>query len=227
MVSGMSTLENVQLRISRIGNYVICLYKEPDSEWQIRNRYFRNDFPPTMQAGFVTYTDWPKLSTYTPSFANANVLNDDLINDPNDGSSQPFAPDLIAEFEFARFDSIVVPVDLQGLNLSDPNVVSDSLILSFLGFPTQPYIENNTHYILNNDNVQILKDNNNNFINIEGDFSTYDIYILDSSETIIDTLVTGSPVLTIDLNELPDGLHFIFLEHQSLQALNIQRIIKE
>jgi len=226
-VSGISTASDVQIRINRIGPYIICMYKEPGNTWVIRNRYNRTDFPPELQVGFVTYTDWPKLSTYTPAFANDNLLNSSLNPDPSSNPNLPFTPDLIAEFEFARFDSIVVPSALAGLDLSNPTIVSDSILLDFLGFPSQPYIPNNIQYVTEDTSVDIYTDHENEFINITGMLSSYTITLRDEFDNIIETLISTSPVLTVDTSELPNGVVILRLEHLNNSNLNVSRIIQE
>ncbi len=143
-VSGSSNLAitpipsptNVRIRIARIGEYVICLYQLPGGSWIVHRRFDRSDFPNTMQIGFVTYTDWPKVSSYTPIFHNSNVLNANLNPDPTAGV--PFTPDIIGGFEFARFDEVNLPPILVGVNLTN-SAVTDAQLLSFLGFTSQPY----------------------------------------------------------------------------------------
>ena len=226
-VSGISTAVDVQIRINRIGPYIICMYKEPGQAWQIRDRYFRPDLPSMLQVGFVTYTDWPKLSSYTPAFANSHIINNNLNPDPSSNPSLDFTPDLIAEFEFARFDSIVVPSSLVGLDLSNDMVVSDSLLLNFLGYPSQPYIADNIQYHTLDVTIDIFPDHSNNFINITGDLSLYTITAIDEFETVVETYISTAPVLTIDISDLPAGLHYLNLEHNTNPDLSIRRIIKE
>jgi hypothetical protein len=117
------------LQIVRIGSSVICLRQEA-GVWLVHARYTRTDLPTTVQAGLVAYTDWAKVSTFTPVAHNTQVLVPGVV-DPS--PAQAFAPDLRAEFEYARFAVPVVPAWASGLNLSNPAQVNDAALLTFLG----------------------------------------------------------------------------------------------
>lgn len=130
---------HVQIRMARIGETVVLLYAPIGGDFIVRNRYCRSDFEDIMQVGFVTYTDWQKVSTYNNNatnrfFQNSHVLQNGVENDPNAGSSIPFAPDLRAEFAFARFNEVSVPTAFQGMDLCDENEVSNEDLLTFLGY---------------------------------------------------------------------------------------------
>lgn len=130
---------HLQIRMARIGDAVFLLYAPIGEEFIIRNRYCRTDFPETMQVGFVTYCDWDKVVEYFNGeefFHNSNVLEAGVPNDPNAGSSQPFNPDLRAEFNFARFEAVEIPNDFSGTDFCDENDVTDEEILSLLSYPT-------------------------------------------------------------------------------------------
>lgn len=138
-VSPISSTE-AQIRLARIGAAILILYRLPGQNWVVHQRYNRPDFPQTVQVGFVTYTDWVKWSSYTPQFANSHVIAPGLDPDPSSNPSQPFNPDLIANFDYARFNLPQVPVELAGLNLTNPVQVSNIQLLSFLGFDSTPCI---------------------------------------------------------------------------------------
>jgi hypothetical protein len=70
----------------------------------------------------------------------------------------PFSPDLIATFDFARFDSVTVPEALGGLDLTDTAVVSDQDLLSFLGYDTQLHCP---------DHYQITDDISNTYLTVK------------------------------------------------------------
>ncbi len=139
-VNQIPSASNVRIRFARIGGFVICLYQLPGGDWTVHRRFYRNDFPSTMQIGFVTYTDWNKVNSYAPIFQNSNVINSNLNPDPSSNPSLPFTPDLIGGFEFARFDDVNLPPDLIGVNLLS-NAVTNQQLLSFLGFTSQPYAQ--------------------------------------------------------------------------------------
>ena len=117
------------LQIVRIGSSVICLRRE-GAQWIVHARYTRTDLPPTVQAGLVAYTDWTKVSTFTPTAHNTQVLVPG-VSDPSPWLA--FSPGLRAEFDYARFAVPVVPAWAAGLNLSNPAQVSDNALLTFLG----------------------------------------------------------------------------------------------
>lgn len=142
----------VKIRMARIGQYIIVLNQFPGEPWEVQNRYDRegiqcamwgtscsSPFPDTVQIGFVTYTDWPKVSSMTPQFHNSHTIHPDSLGmlDPSPGV--PFNPDLIATFDYARFDSLTIPPAFTGLDLSDPVEVTDTDLLSFLGYDTQEH----------------------------------------------------------------------------------------
>ncbi len=134
-VSSISA-QQAQIRMAKIGPAILILSQLPGQQWEVRGRYYRNDFPNTVQMGFVTYTDWPKVSTYTPQFHNENLLVPGVA-EPN--PNVPFNPDLIGAFDYARFDDVTVPTNLIGLDLTDPTQVTDADLLQFLGFISEPH----------------------------------------------------------------------------------------
>jgi hypothetical protein len=130
-VSGLSTL----IRLVKIGGTIIVLHQIPGESFVVRQRYDRSDMPDTLQVGMVTYTDWPKVNTYSYSFHNFNTLNADLNPDPT--NYQPFNADLIGTFDFARFENVDLPVEYNGLDFSNPAQVSDSEILNLFSYDSQ------------------------------------------------------------------------------------------
>jgi hypothetical protein len=121
------------IRMVRLHPYVLVLYRHPGEEWVVHRRYFRNDLNDTVQVGMVTYTDWDKVATYTMPFHNSHVLNDDLNPDPSNNSFIPFAPDIISQYDYIALENTSMPVAWAGLDLTNPNVVSDAQILEFYG----------------------------------------------------------------------------------------------
>ncbi|NOT33615.1 MAG: hypothetical protein HOP12_05520 [Candidatus Eisenbacteria bacterium] len=122
------------LQLARIDDAVIALRREPGQPWVVHRRYSRTDLPDTLQVGLVSYTDWDKVQHFTTLVHNQNVLALPLppgVNDPTPGV--PFAPDVRASFDYARFARPVVPAELIGADLSNPGAVSDAQLLSFLG----------------------------------------------------------------------------------------------
>ncbi len=105
---------------ARVGPYFIALQNSGGS-WVVHRRYYRPDLPAILQVGMTTYTDYPYCAAnYTPLQHNSTVIS---------GGN----PDLVAAFDYFRYERPIVPPSLVGANLSDPNAVSDSALLGFLG----------------------------------------------------------------------------------------------
>lgn len=119
----------VNVQTARIGTDIITLYQIPGEDWQVHRRFSRPDMPETIQVGLVTYTDWEKANDFDPFYHNGHVLNGDVDPTPD----QPFNPDLVAGFEYARYVTPDVPAALAGADLTDSFAVSDAELLSFLG----------------------------------------------------------------------------------------------
>ncbi len=139
-----------KIRLVKRGNQIVVLSQlAGQMTWEVRNRYDRTctncsgcncnqPFSHTVQIGFVAYTDWPKVSSYTQPFHNTHTLHpDSLVMDPSGGV--PFNPDIIANFNFARFDSLMVPPQFAADNLADPADITDEELISFLGYDSEPF----------------------------------------------------------------------------------------
>ncbi len=134
---------STMIRIARIDSVFLVLYRlESDQTWIVHRRYNRSDFPDTIQVGFVTYTDWNKVSSYTPEFHNRTQIEGVLCN-----TGQPCNPDVIGEFEYARFDSLNIPIGI-GTDFLDTNDITDAEVLSFLDFESAPYCPSTTTAVL-------------------------------------------------------------------------------
>lgn len=90
----------VTLRIVRVDNTFVLLYKYDDGQWTILERYYRTDLPGTLQAGLIAYTDFYSAGSLT---GNAREFNRAVIKSGN--------PDMIMEVDFIK---IKTP-DLSGL----------------------------------------------------------------------------------------------------------------
>lgn len=122
------------LRLVRIGPHVLLLLQPFDGpqagQWRVLRRFRREDFPTTLQLGFVAYTDWATMRDCTYEHHNLNLLAQSCTQPP-----QPADPDLRAGFEFLRLTRPVVPTALTGADLSNPAQVSDAQLLAAFGFP--------------------------------------------------------------------------------------------
>jgi hypothetical protein len=108
------------IQVARIGPHFLMLRRTPSGEWTVHNRYRRDAMPQTLQVGMTCYTDWPTGQTYPPAIHNATTILE--------GN-----PDLIARYDYFRFERPNIPAQLVGSNFSEPSEVNDSAILSFLG----------------------------------------------------------------------------------------------
>ncbi|QDT43339.1 hypothetical protein Pan241w_34390 [Gimesia alba] len=108
------------IQIARIGNDFILLKKTPSGSWNIHQRYRRADMPQELQVGLTVYTDYSTASRMQPAQQNTQVIKNGR-------------PDLVAGFDFVRFNRPQVPSRLTGKSFSNPNEVSDADLLQFLG----------------------------------------------------------------------------------------------
>jgi hypothetical protein len=112
-------VSHAQIQLARIGSFVIAL-RAVNGVWSVHRRYYRPDFASIMQAGMTTYTDYPGASAYPPFTHNSTVIHT--------GN-----PDLIAAYDYVRFERPRVPTALVNANLMDAVSVPDATLLSFLG----------------------------------------------------------------------------------------------
>ena len=115
------------IQTARIGSSVITLYQRPGEQWRVHRRYSRADLPETLQVGLVSYSDYGKVSTYSPFYHNGHRLGPEF----NPAPDVPFSPDVNAGFDYARFAAPAVPVELEGVDLVSE--ATDEQLLSFLG----------------------------------------------------------------------------------------------
>lgn len=120
-----------RVQIARIGSYFIALRQLEGGVWEVHRRYTRADLPATLNVGLTAYTDWSTCSQVGYEFHNHNLLTNDLAL-PGGGTLSA-NPDLEAAFDYLRFRRPQVPAELAGLDLSNPNEVSDADLLAFLG----------------------------------------------------------------------------------------------
>jgi hypothetical protein len=132
MCQTLGSGNTLELRIARIGNAVILMSRVPGGTWSVIHRENRADFPAQMQIGFASMSDLDKAYTYNTVFANSHTLDANLSPDPSTNFMQGFNPDLLAGFDYGKFNTATVPANLAGVDLV--NVASDNDLLSFLSF---------------------------------------------------------------------------------------------
>lgn len=132
MCQTLGSGNTLELRIARIGNAVLLMSRVPGGTWSIIHRENRADFPAQMQIGFACMSDLDKAYTYNTVFANGHNLDANLSPDPSSNFMQGFNPDLLAAFDYGKFNTATVPSNLAGVDLV--NVASDNDLLSFLSF---------------------------------------------------------------------------------------------
>lgn len=118
---------SIIIQTARIGNSVITLYQRPGEQWHVHRRFTRDDMPQTLQVGLVSYSDYGKVSTYSPLYHNGHRLGPEF----NPSPAVPFNPDVSVGFDYARFVTPEIPAELQGVDLV--NDASAQQLLSFLG----------------------------------------------------------------------------------------------
>lgn len=110
------------IRAARIGTHYLLLIQGQGGEWRVHRRYHRPEFPDEVQAGLTCYTDWKTCEQMRPPDHNRTVIRNGR-------------PDLVAQFDYVRYERPQVPAALQGRAFSDEGAVSDRDVLGFLGFP--------------------------------------------------------------------------------------------
>jgi hypothetical protein len=107
------------IQVARLGAYFIML-RNVEGTWSVYRRYYRPEMPLILQVGMTTYTDYPTASSISPLMHNSTVI---LTGNP----------DVLAAFDYFRFERPRIPASLAGADFSNPSAVSDALLLSFLG----------------------------------------------------------------------------------------------
>jgi len=69
----------IELRLVRLDQTVIALYRRPEGDWQIHERFYRPDLPATLQVGLMAYGDYATVREqvwYDPWAYNTSVLRE-------------------------------------------------------------------------------------------------------------------------------------------------------
>lgn len=109
-----------EIRVARLGEHFVLLRREPGGRWMVHRRYRRSDMPAELQVGMTVYTDYENASRLDAARHNRTAVRDGQ-------------PDLVASFDYFRFQRPQIPSNLQGRVLSDAAAVPDAELLRFLG----------------------------------------------------------------------------------------------
>jgi len=135
-----------KIRMARIGQQIVVLSKFPgQTNWTVRNRYDRTDlqcpgmgncnapFSDTLQIGFVSYTDWTKVFSYSTTFHNTHTLHPDTLGASDPRPEIPFNPDVLASYDYARFDTVSAPPGFNALTATNQE------LLTYFGYDTERF----------------------------------------------------------------------------------------
>jgi hypothetical protein len=118
----------VELRLVRIGMTLFALARtDPNSAWELRDRFYRMEPSPYMQVGLIAYTSSPEPN---PAPENAAVSNRTVNRD--------LPVDMLMDVDWIRFSRPAFTVEkdwrvqVQSHPLADPNL-SERQILEVLG----------------------------------------------------------------------------------------------
>ncbi|MCB1096526.1 MAG: hypothetical protein KDN22_13195 [Verrucomicrobiae bacterium] len=117
------------IQIARIGDVFITSRQLENGEWVVHRRYRRTDMPETLNVGLTCYTDWPTVSAVGYQYHNQNLLSGEAALP---GGAQP-RPDLVARFDYVRFQEPNVPASLAEADFMRSSEVRDADLLDFLG----------------------------------------------------------------------------------------------
>ncbi len=120
------------IQVARLGPHLITLRRNLGGAWVVHRRYLRPDLPAQLQAGLTVYTDWTLCDGVGFENQNSRVLTNGA---PLSGGGVVSGanPDLMAAFDYVRYQRPQIPPHLVGANFSNPSAVTDAQLLSFLG----------------------------------------------------------------------------------------------
>jgi hypothetical protein len=113
----------IHLRLVRLDQTIIALYRRPGADWQIHERFYRPDLPGTLQVGLMAYGDYTTVrekSWYEPWTYNTSVLRTDA--------------DMRVETEYVRFrrpqlsDEATTYVQERNLHWDDYRISNEQLV---------------------------------------------------------------------------------------------------
>jgi len=115
---------------------------------------------------------------------------------------------------------------IHNLNYYEPfnNLGPDTLLADQL----QNLVNNCINEIqVTNQRIEVFQKNNSAVFTINGDLSSYQVEVIDTDGTVVDSYLSPQAPLHIDTNLLPTGLYFVKVQHQLLNDVYVERILKE
>lgn len=91
----------LDLRVVRVGQTFVMLYRLPGESWTLSRCFDRPDLPQRLQVGLNAYTDWDRINSQY--FNNEVAFNRTLLTGPDTH------PDLIVRDDYVRFSRPPVP----------------------------------------------------------------------------------------------------------------------
>jgi Protein of unknown function (DUF1349) len=96
-----SVTDWLDLRIVRVGQTFVMLYRLPGESWTLSRCFDRPDLPQRLQVGLNAYTDWEPINSQF--YNNEGAFNRTLLTGPQTH------PDLIVRDDYIRFSRPTVP----------------------------------------------------------------------------------------------------------------------
>ena len=96
-----SSTDWLDLRVVRVGQTFVMLYRLPGESWTLSRCFNRPDLPQRLQVGLNAYTDWDRINSQY--FNNEVAFNRTLLTGPDTH------PDLIVRDDYIRFGRPPVP----------------------------------------------------------------------------------------------------------------------
>ncbi|MDH3648260.1 MAG: right-handed parallel beta-helix repeat-containing protein [Saprospiraceae bacterium] len=149
---------------------------------------------------------------------------------PVTDSNQVLANPLFADTSFGNFSvPPESPAVMAGKSLSEPSLDYDQR--SYYDPPSIGAFEGhedvtNVPYLIQDASIIMGPNPSSDTVTIDGDFSEATIHVLDSNGILVQDYSNTDAPLIIDLNGLPNGLYFIYLQSQQHAKLGVWRILK-
>ena len=81
-------------------------------------------------------------------------------------------------------------------------------------------------YEFQNEHISIFPNPSNHIVTITGDFTNATIQILNNTGQVVTDYSNAASPVDIDINQLPSGLYFVHIQHNTNSALSVTNILK-